>query len=327
MSGYLVSTTFAKSRVNGFTQLCSDKVLHETLIKPFSKFLDANPSFIALDELVDFEKKIVEKLDTPEIGIHLSRNCEKYKQAQSGMVGALAASCDTIGEAFLMAVRYNNLLSDGVKIQLIEKEDKAEFIYYRKAKSAKTIWDAETSIIDTYDILKNYGEIYSIEFEFSAPSYKKLYTKVFNCDVSFDAPVNKISFNRSALKKENPLSQPYVNEIIVEKANKDSENLVLRSRFENQVKTVVGQHLSKGVVSVDFVADQLHMSRQNLHKKLKEEQTSFTKILEDYRKTVALEVVASKSHTLTELAFILGFSELSSFSRAYKKWFGKSPSG
>ena len=67
------------------------------------------------------------------------------------------------------------------------------------------------------------------------------------------------------------------------------------------------------------------MSRPTLYRKLKSEGFSFHEIVDKVRKDKAELLLSKNQHTLSEIAFLLGFSELSSFSRAFKKWTGSSP--
>ncbi|MFT4806209.1 MAG: AraC-like DNA-binding protein, partial [Psychroserpens sp.] len=69
----------------------------------------------------------------------------------------------------------------------------------------------------------------------------------------------------------------------------------------------------------------LHMSRHTLYRKLKTEGVSFHQLVDTVRKNKAFELLKKNQHGLSEIAFLLGFSELSSFSRAFKKWTGSSP--
>jgi AraC-like DNA-binding protein len=68
------------------------------------------------------------------------------------------------------------------------------------------------------------------------------------------------------------------------------------------------------------------MTTRNLHRKLRKEDTSFKNLLNDVRQELAQQYIQDRSITLTEISFMLGFSEVSSFSRAFKNWTGKPPS-
>ncbi|SET20526.1 AraC-type DNA-binding protein [Marinobacter segnicrescens] len=95
--------------------------------------------------------------------------------------------------------------------------------------------------------------------------------------------------------------------------------------FSRQVRPLIARHLARGKVKVEEVAAELNMSRHTLYKKLKEENLTFAGLLEDVRREQALNYMNDRDRTLSEVAELLGFSELSAFSRAFKRWMGKSP--
>lgn len=95
--------------------------------------------------------------------------------------------------------------------------------------------------------------------------------------------------------------------------------------FSRQVRPLIARQLARGQVKVESVAAELNMSRHTLYKKLKEENLTFAGLLEDVRREQALKYMNDRNRTLSEVAELLGFSELSAFSRAFKRWMGKSP--
>jgi AraC-like DNA-binding protein len=91
------------------------------------------------------------------------------------------------------------------------------------------------------------------------------------------------------------------------------------------VKTLIAQSVSQGEADIDHIADKLHTSRQTLYRKLKAEGVSFQTLLEDVRFSLAKTQLKNSELSLSEIAFSLGFSDLSAFSRAFKRWSGVSP--
>ena len=90
----------------------------------------------------------------------------------------------------------------------------------------------------------------------------------------------------------------------------------------NRVKTAILEKLGEGSVTEATIADELHMSTRNLNRKLGAENTSFKALLLEIRTELANQYINDATLTLTEISFMLGFSEISSFSRAYKRWTG-----
>jgi len=84
--------------------------------------------------------------------------------------------------------------------------------------------------------------------------------------------------------------------------------------------------LPMGATSANDCAKALGMSRQTLHRQLKEEGRTFREMLDEIRKQSALDDLATGHYSISEIATRLGFSESSSFNRAFKRWTGSSPS-
>ena len=86
------------------------------------------------------------------------------------------------------------------------------------------------------------------------------------------------------------------------------------------------EQLPHGNISDDSVASALHMSVRTMHRKLVDEDQNFRNLLVEMRRNLAELYIMDNSLTLTEISMLLGFSEPSSFSRAFKSWTGSAPS-
>jgi len=93
-----------------------------------------------------------------------------------------------------------------------------------------------------------------------------------------------------------------------------------------RVKKIVAENLPSGNASLDNVASVLCMGTRKLQRLLKQEKTSFITLLNDTRMVLAKQYVLDENIDLTEIAFMLGFAEQSTFSRSFKRWTGQSPS-
>src|SRR5690554_310915 len=92
-----------------------------------------------------------------------------------------------------------------------------------------------------------------------------------------------------------------------------------------RVSSLIKIQLERGKVGVETVSGQLNMSRYTLHKKLRQEGLTFASLLEQVRREQAITYMKDKTKPLVEIAEQLGFSELSAFSRAFKRWMGTPP--
>jgi AraC-like DNA-binding protein len=92
-----------------------------------------------------------------------------------------------------------------------------------------------------------------------------------------------------------------------------------------QTQSAILNNLPSGNVTDELIARELNLSERTLQRKLKEKDTSFRKVLDNMRKMAALQYIRNPLNSMTEISFLLGFSEQSSFSRAFKQWTGTSP--
>jgi len=99
-----------------------------------------------------------------------------------------------------------------------------------------------------------------------------------------------------------------------------------RSDVTMQVRSRLIERLPSGHVSESEIASSINLSRRSLQRKLKEQGVSFAQLLEDSRRELALNYVRDSQHSFNEIAYLLGFAEPGNFSRAFKRWYGQSPS-
>jgi AraC-like DNA-binding protein len=99
-----------------------------------------------------------------------------------------------------------------------------------------------------------------------------------------------------------------------------------RSSVAMQVRARLTEQLSSGHATQDSVADALHMSLRRLQRRLHNEGTSYKRLLDETRRELAVHYMAESHRSINEITYVLGFSEPSNFSRAFRRWTGKSPS-
>ena len=97
------------------------------------------------------------------------------------------------------------------------------------------------------------------------------------------------------------------------------------NRFTAQVEQRLEAALESGDVGIDRIARDLGYSRQTLYRRLKEEGTTYERLLDGLRRRLALRFIRDQGLSVKEAAYRLGFSDPAAFSRAFKRWTGTSP--
>ncbi len=147
----------------------------------------------------------------------------------------------------------------------------------------------------------------------------------FRCPVHFRANENVMVFDAESLRRPLPTSNPAVaqaNDRIVA----DYLARFDRGGVQMQVRSKLLEQLSSGHATQESVARSLHMSSRNLQRKLKDDGTTYKDLLDQTRRDLAEQYVRQKHLSIKEITYLLGFSESANFSRAFKRWTGRSPS-
>lgn len=154
-------------------------------------------------------------------------------------------------------------------------------------------------------------------------SFEHLYEEYFGCPVTFDAPVTTISIDETALATKLPSANPDLTRLY-EQLTIDYLKKIDRADFPGRVCNELIRLLPTGVSSKELVAQALNISTRTLYNKLEAAGTTFREMLDETRRDLAEEYIR-QNLPIYEIAYLIGFSDTANFSRAFKKWTGKSP--
>jgi AraC-like DNA-binding protein len=146
----------------------------------------------------------------------------------------------------------------------------------------------------------------------------------FQCTLEYDAPFNQILISHEDWQYKLPRVNPELALMHDEIVHRYLARLK-KGDIISQVKTAIFELLGSGNVAAEDIAKKLHITSRTLRRRLDEEGASYGGILKDLRKELAMQYIRDDSIALTEISYLLGFSQPSSLSRAFRLWTGKSP--
>lgn len=249
---------------------------------------------------------------------------------------SLVASLVLYGECFLDGlakyVEYAQILHNGMKVNLIVQGEEAMLRFNMDASDDYCRHDAERTMALCVNRFHHYCAtrfvVNRVYFEHAAPGYLKDYRSVFNCELVFNAPYMAVSFPARFLNQRSIYRNPYIFSSLIEKANKLKQR-VYATKIAEKVEGILSTELELSAigakVDIRLVSEKLNMTRQTLYRKLKQEGVAFSDILDKIRLSKAIEALHDRSKSLCDIALSLGFSDSSAFSRAFKRWTGRSP--
>ena len=261
----------------------------------------------------------------PALGLELG---QLFDLSKIGIVGHIIFNSTNLAEGIKEYVRLFSIVNEAIALTFETDDDYGYLRFVHLNPEFYCIPDMERSMV----LLKHRGKALfgeeikwvSADFQHAPPEYIEQYQSLFSCPLRFNQHYCQIVFERKYLSLEPKQRNPFLGIATLQYANKLLKKLFRRS-YSDKVKGLITESISKGEADIDHIADKLNTSRQTLYRKLKAEGASFQTLLEKVRFASAKEQLKTSKLSLSEIAFSLGFGDLSAFSRAFKRWSGESP--
>lgn len=157
------------------------------------------------------------------------------------------------------------------------------------------------------------------------PSHPEAWQRMFRCPVHFAAEHNQLILSADRVDRPLESASPELaaaNEAIAQRLLAARE----QSDWGQRVQRLLAERLPQGDPGEAAIAEALHLSLRSLQRKLAEQGTRYGELLQQTREALARQYLAEGRHSVSEIAYLLGFGDASSFTRAFKRWTGKSPS-
>lgn len=165
-----------------------------------------------------------------------------------------------------------------------------------------------------------------IDFDFKKPEgFDRFMAKLPYHQFRFEQPHLLLSFDKSYLMNKLVHADPIASQIAINQCEAELSALGERHRIAMRVRDIL-THSEQHYLSIENVAERLHMSDRTLKRQLAAEGTSFSTLVDEVRYRHATSLLSRTDFTLEQIADELGYSDVANFSRAFKRWSGRSPS-
>ncbi|MGH8460923.1 MAG: AraC family transcriptional regulator ligand-binding domain-containing protein [Stenotrophobium sp.] len=254
---------------------------------------------------------------------------DNLKPQHLGVLGYVVMSCDTAEEAEMQIQRYGRLFGERDFYKLIHKGGKAELHWtWRYGPTAPPIMEQLTlaaRIRGARWITHRPDLSWDAYFQMKRPADIRGYIRVFGGKVYFDQPCTKLTVPLADLQMPLPMANRETREFVARQAETLLKELGDQPEFVRQLSAVLGNGLSTGHVSLKHAAAALQCSTRTLRRRLADYDCSFQQILDQVRRSTAERYLREPNASLADVAFMLGYSEQSTFQQAFKRWSGITP--
>jgi AraC-like DNA-binding protein len=277
----------------------------------------------------EFLEYAAEALNDTAFGLHLA---EAANPREAGLLYYVASAAGNLGEAVVLLARYFRIINESVRLKMRRQPDgliveanffgvgrhrvrqNTEFQFAVLVKASREITGREVCPTRVACVHERTADLR--EFE-----------RFYGCPVEFGKPADQLVFSYETLTLPLITQDPHLLETLrpfCEEAARARETAPgsIRALVENEAQRL----LPDGRARTEVVARALAVSPRTLSRRLSEEGTTFAEVIDQLRRSLAAQYLNESSFTLSQIGWLLGYEDPTSFNHAFKRWTGRSPS-
>jgi AraC-like DNA-binding protein len=274
---------------------------------------------------IAFLNLVARAVEDPFLGFHLAPDLREL-----GLLYYVVASADTFGGAWRAGARYTSLVNEGVSLSYVEGEKidlTFDYIGVPRHVDRHQIEFCMAALLRLCRQLTGRKLVPSrIAFIHHRNDVASELSTFFGCKVEFGSRLDRMTFDTSVRDVPMTDADPYLNELLTEAGE---EALAGRPRppgsFRSAVENATVRRLPHGEASASEIARTLGMSRRTVARRLAAEGATFSDVLEALRGDLARRYLADRGLSISQVAWLLGYQEVSGFTHAFKRWTGRTP--
>ncbi len=289
--------------------------------------LQTGEGMLPLHQVVTFLNDAAERFSCEHFGFHIGKH---QPPARWSMAGQLIRFCATLGAAVDDAIRLQ-MLNNGYASWSVEGDDDLVMLVRR----TRVAYDASMMQMQTLAVVTVYKTMLAVSnrpvslrqvvFSHRAPADTRCLERYFGAPVSFNQSATGLVFPTEALTTPLPGHDPVVHRMLLSHlesfAAPGDANEDLLSRLRRDIK----QNIGSRYCNLEGACRRMGMHPRSLQRALHEHGVTFKELLGDVRQELAEEYIRDSEISVLELAELLGYSNASAFSRAFKQRTGLSP--
>ena len=256
------------------------------------------------------------------------RIAEGISARHFGVVGYTALACGTLAEAMQRLERYHTSVYDA-NPATITATDEGVVIEWGVERGRPGALVDETAIASVVQLARDmtgrYWPVMSVSFVNPAPESTQPYEDFFGGQVVFGSPVTRLVFAHAYLALPLRKSDPSLLSLLDQQAEALLQQVAAVPAIVDAWRKTLVPLIREGKTSLAALAQAHHTSPRSLQRRLSEQGTSFQQLLDNTRQHLAEGHLRDAKLDLAEIALLLGYSEQSAFTRAFRAWTGLAP--
>ncbi|MEO3416483.1 AraC family transcriptional regulator ligand-binding domain-containing protein [Roseovarius sp. CAU 1744] len=270
---------------------------------------------------------MAEQIDVTKLPVHVgaSMRCDEY-----GALGLAWKAAPTLMASCSRIERYARIWTGVVTYELRDHPRGTLFILHRDGERRLGLrLSNEATLASAVSLSRQVCPVpfspIEVFVQHKEPRSKAFHEAWFGCPVTFSADLDAILISDEAINRPNILGDEGISRYLMSDLDRELAKVDKSPAVVGEAKDAIAQALSEGTPRMTEIAKGLGLSARSFHRRLSEHGLSFQTLTEETRRELAEGLLRDKQYSLAEVAFLTGFSEQSSFTRAFKRWLGTTP--
>ena len=247
-----------------------------------------------------------------------------------GVLGLSMKTAPTLRASLERVERYWRVVTDTAVYRLDESGDPAMLVFEARLGHHPVVdFRNEGALAGAARNMRQIVEgelvLEHVSFRHACRGDPDRYAAHFGCPVHFETDRNAIALRPAMLDLPNRLGDAAVSDFLTAHLETDIGSLKDDPSLRAELLRRLTPALSNGVPQAADIARDMGMSERTLYRRLAEEGLTFRGVLTEAQSSLAQELLRDSASSIAEIAFLTGFSEQSTFSRAFKRWVGQAP--
>jgi AraC-like DNA-binding protein len=283
-------------------------------------------TYIPIETYLLIQDEAAHYTNDPYFGLHMG----EFAEAGSwSILGYMMMNCSTLGEAFEKSARYSRIIGNLIEANAHLRLNKIKVVFSTPPHAPKMSRHCfESTFSSSVRMMRSLTGVQinplKVTFIYPPPESLSEYDRIFGCPVLFGQKENSFTIDLAVVYTPILFANPDLLEYFENYAQDFLAEMGRKDEYTRTVTKIILARLDDESLSIEKVAKEMAVSVRTLQNRLEAEGVVFSDLLRDIRSRLARKYLR-ENYSVEQITYLLGFSEPSTFRKAFKKWSGVTP--
>ena len=290
--------------------------------------IDNRSARLEVRSQIRFLELAADALHDDLLGFHLARG---YDLREIGLLYYVSASSENLNDALHKVARYSGIVNEGISLKFRATKEAVVTLNYLGVERQSDRHQIEFWLVSVVRLCREFANRRLVPSRVRVMHHRKKtpaeLRSFLGCEIEFASNMDEVVFPEAVKLMPIRSADPHLNELLIRYCEEALEQRgPARTTLRSSVENAMAPLLPHGKATAVEIARRIGMSRRTLARKLSSEGLTFSEISEELKANLAKHYLRDGDLPISQVAWLLGYSEISAFTHAFKRWTGMSPS-